>query len=94
MLRVTVVGADGSAHEFAVTGAHEDYAVAENPLTGELVVERVSYARRGEDLWARTGAATVAAWPAGLWRTASLHSLAPHAQETFDAPYDDGEPSI
>lgn len=94
MLRVTVVGSDGSRHEFAVTGPHEDYVPVENPVTGELVVERVSYARRGDDLWARTGSASVAAWPAGLWRTASLHSLTPYAVETFDTPYDDGEPSI
>jgi hypothetical protein len=74
MLRVTVVDVAGEEHRFEATGPHEDYEAREDPSTGELVVDHVTYGHRGTATRARTGSQVVAAWPAGTWRTASRHS--------------------
>ena len=80
MLRVTVLDTDDVEHVFSATGPHEDYEVREDPWTGEVLVEHVTYAHRGLSVRARTGSQVVAAWPAGTWRRACVHSaLAPSA---------------
>lgn len=82
MLRVSVVDVAGVEHVFTATGPHEDYEVREDPYSGEVSVEHVTYAHRGLSVRARTGSQVVAAWPAGTWRRACVHSALAPAETT------------
>lgn len=93
--RVSVVDAAGETHAFTVANGHEDYRPATDPVTGELMVLRDTYAGRLGAPHALTGSQVVAAWPAGLWRQVCVHAdpvptVAPDDDEE-DEPDDDGQ---